>query len=99
MRCALRPESHLDWMISRQRSQSLMRPRCRPRLPSIEAGTGKETPWLIVESTAVEPMGALAGFDSTSAAVEPMGALAGFDSTSAAVEPVGALAGFDSALI
>ena len=41
-------------------------------------------------------MGALAGFESSSAASEPVGALAGFELDRPLVDPVGALAGFDS---
>ena len=73
---ALKPWLRLDWMMSRQGSQSLRRPRVR--LPSSLAGPGGGTSVLGAISRPSEPGGALAGFGSTSGLIEPEGALAGF---------------------
>ena len=48
-------------------------------------------------TVAAEPMGALAGFHSSSSEREPMGALAGFAPADGFDEPMGALAGFEPA--
>src|SRR6266851_2493000 len=56
----------------------------------------RRTPHFFSGSSASEPVGALAGFDTSSSASEPVGALAGFELDRPRSEPVGALAGFDS---
>ena len=72
----LRPWLRLDWMMSRQGSQSLRRPRVRLLSSLAEPSSGTVAFGAISRTS--EPGGALAGFGSTSGLIEPGGALAGF---------------------
>src|SRR5438132_1218676 len=96
MRWALNPRSHLDWMTSRQGSQSLVRPRRCPTPSETKGGVDRSV--FVSGPAAAEPGSALAGFASPSTPIEPEGALAGFGSAPAITEPGGALAGFGASL-
>src|SRR5205807_2992030 len=76
MRCALSPRSSLASITACQTAQTLTVPA--------RAGTAT-TPISEAAPLGLEPVGALAGFDSAGTSAEPVGALAGFDSAAIAL--------------